>query len=146
MLACGTAAIDIRPTNCRPIYVCISLFVYIGQLCKCQTVSCLVSPTSLPQSASAVHSLLYFSARQLCCVKMVVFFRAFVGESVVMSVYLSAHTKTRSSAIRRESAHLTWLYCTVQKAFQYETRVDHEYDSTLWRHLSNEYKTPSCRP
>ena len=28
---------------------------------------------------------------------------------------------TRSSAIRRESAHLTWLYCTVQKAFQYET-------------------------
>jgi len=27
----------------------------------------------------------------------------------------------RSSAIRRESAHLTWLYCTVQMAFQYET-------------------------
>ena len=27
---------------------------------------------------------------------------------------------TRSSAIRRESAHLTWLYCTVQMAFQYE--------------------------
>jgi len=30
-------------------------------------------------------------------------------------------SKTRSSAIRRESAHLTWLYCTVQMAFQYET-------------------------
>ena len=29
--------------------------------------------------------------------------------------------ETRSSAIRRESAHLTWLYCTVQMAFQYET-------------------------
>ena len=29
--------------------------------------------------------------------------------------------QTRSSAIRRESAHLTWLYCTVQMAFQYET-------------------------
>ena len=24
---------------------------------------------------------------------------------------------TRSSAISRESAHLTWLYCTVQKTF-----------------------------
>ena len=30
-------------------------------------------------------------------------------------------SKTRSSAIRRESAHLTWLYCTVQMSFQYET-------------------------
>ena len=28
---------------------------------------------------------------------------------------------TRSSAIRRESAHLTWLHRTVQMAFQYET-------------------------
>ena len=28
---------------------------------------------------------------------------------------------TRSLAIRRESAHLTSLYCTVQMAFQYET-------------------------
>ena len=28
---------------------------------------------------------------------------------------------TRSSAIRRESAHLTWLYGTVQMTFQYET-------------------------
>ena len=28
---------------------------------------------------------------------------------------------TRSSPIRRECAHLAWLYCTVQKAFQYET-------------------------
>jgi len=36
--------------------------------------------------------------------------------------------------------------CTVQKAFQYETRMDHECDSTLWRHLWNEYKTPSCKP
>jgi len=35
---------------------------------------------------------------------------------------LGVHGKpTRSSAIRRESAHLTWLYCTVQTAFQYET-------------------------
>jgi len=39
---------------------------------------------------------------------------------------------TRSSAIHRESAHLTWLYCTVQKAFQYEIvlGMDHECDST----------------
>ena len=28
---------------------------------------------------------------------------------------------TRSSAVCRESAHLTWLYCMVQMAFQYET-------------------------
>ena len=27
---------------------------------------------------------------------------------------------TRSSAIRRESAHLTWLYCTVLMAFQHK--------------------------
>ena len=53
---------------------------------------------------------------------------------------------TSSSAIRRESAHLTWLYCTVQKAFQYETCMDHECDSTQWRHPSNEYKTPSYKP
>ena len=54
--------------------------------------------------------------------------------------------KTRNSAIRTERAHLTWLYCTVQNAFQYETRMDHECNSTLWRHLSNEYKTPCCKP
>jgi len=58
----------------------------------------------------------------------------------------SPEKKTRSSTIRRESAHLTWLCCTAQKAFQYETRMDHECDSTLWRHLSNEYKTPSRKP
>ena len=44
--------------------------------------------------------------------------------------HTSLQTITRSSAICRESAHLTWLYCTVQKAFQYETRMDHECDST----------------
>ena len=44
---------------------------------------------------------------------------------------ISREALTRSSAIRRESAHLTtWLYCTVQKAFQYETLMDHECDST----------------
>jgi len=29
--------------------------------------------------------------------------------------------KPRSSAIRRESAHLTWLHCTLLMVFQYET-------------------------
>ena len=55
---------------------------------------------------------------------------------------------TRSSAIRRESAHLTWLYCTVQKAFQNETRVDHECDSTaapsvesIWNDKLETWKT-----
>ena len=43
---------------------------------------------------------------------------------------------TRSSDTRRESAHLTWLYCTVQKAFQYKAHMDHECDRTLWVHLS----------
>jgi len=49
-------------------------------------------------------------------------------------------TLTRSSALRRESAHLTWLYYTMQKAFHMKpawiTSV------TVQRsHLSNEYKT-----
>ena len=40
------------------------------------------------------------------------------------NLYVSVCRKTQtrsSSAIRRESAHITWLYCTVQMAFQYET-------------------------
>ena len=38
---------------------------------------------------------------------------------------------TRSTAIRRGSTHLTWLYCMVQIAFQYETCIgmDHECDT-----------------
>ena len=41
--------------------------------------------------------------------------------NLVKEIFHSTSIKTRSSAIRRESAHLTWLYCTVQMAFQYET-------------------------
>jgi len=52
-----------------------------------------------------------------------------MGDKVVYHVSLY-QVITRSSAIRRESLHLTWLYCTVQKAFQYETHMDHECDST----------------
>ena len=40
---------------------------------------------------------------------------------IVHSLVNYTVNQTRSSAIGRESAHLTWLYCTVQKAFQYET-------------------------
>ena len=44
-----------------------------------------------------------------CCTKMF----SLIARSITDEI--------TSSAIRRESAHLTWLYCTVQMAFQYET-------------------------
>ena len=41
--------------------------------------------------------------------------------------------QTRSSAICWESTYLTWLYCTVQKAFQYEP-FRHGSRSRVWQY------------
>ena len=133
-------------TSCQSVRVCATAKNFVlGLFIKCKLC---VMHTPQPSTAHFLTK----DATKLAChdrrCKIPCDVLGISPECAITSPFL--HFITRSSAICRESAHLTWLYCTVQMAFQQETvqawitsLTEKQHTQVQWCRLSNQYKMPS---